>query len=56
MKRNEMLDIFEGLCRAHAMLEGSRSHIPQSQASEQCFSARAYVDTALCAVRRELKK
>ena len=56
MKKAEMIDLFEALVRSHALLDGNRTHIPQSQASEQSFAATLYVSDCVERVRKELKK
>lgn len=56
MKKAEMIDLFENLCRSHALLDASRSHIPQSQASEQVFASRVMIEECVGTIRKELKK
>lgn len=56
MKKSEMIDLFENLVRSHALLDGSISHLLQSQAREQVYASRAMIDSCVCQIRRELKK
>jgi hypothetical protein len=56
VKKSEMIDLFENLVRSHALIDGSMSHIPQSQAREQVYLSRVMIEECVCTIRKELKK